>query len=132
MIVWMHHNKKHFSGEPVDGAASARDIREHIAAMRVEVVSMERALDVFEAQMAAQPGFNQTDLGTLYSRVAVSLRESAAVETKLADAMDPLAEAVLSGDVAAYEQPAARVEILANERVRLDAARRQLIANAGG
>ena len=131
MIAWLGHNKRLFSGQSVDGAGTARVIRGHLAAMRVEVTSMQGALDTFEAQMASEPGFTQTELGRLYGRIAGSLRESAAVEERMADALDGLAEAVQSDDEAADDAAAVRIEAVANERVALDTARRQMIAQAG-
>ncbi len=132
MLAWLGHNKRLFSGQPVDGAATARLIRGHLTSMRAEIVSMQRALDAFESQMAAEPGFTESDLGRLYLRIAGSMRESAAVEERMADALDGLAEAVQSDDETADDVAAGRIEAVANERVALDGARRQMIARAGG
>jgi len=131
MIVWMRHNKQLFAGHQADGAVAARDMREHLSTMNAEVTNMEQSLDVFEAELAAMGDFRRTDLGLLYGSVAISLRESVVVERKMVEALDQLAEAVRSGDQEGYLQPTTRMEALARERMRLDASRRQLIANAG-
>lgn len=132
LIVWLNHNKRVFSGQTYDAAAAARAIREQSAEMRREAEGMRHTIENSRAELASQPGFGETSLADVLEQLLVSFVTSAEIEARMADALDQLAEAVLSEDEGADDLVAPKIETLSIQRMDLDAARRALMARSGG
>lgn len=132
MIAWLGRNQLLFSGQPVDSKAAARDVSEHAAEVRRAVAGMRASIIEVRQRFRSQPGFVETPFGSLLMQALVTLEQSADVEERLAGALDQLAVAVASDDDAADDEIGLSIQTLIGERVAVDTARRQMIAQNGG
>lgn len=132
LIVLMRHEQATALGQASDPARAASRLRIHAAEARAAVERMRMSIDDYERLISSDAAFTATDLGGVFGEVFVSLRASAAVEDRFANELEALAAAIASGDADGLEASAVRIDGLANERIALDAARRRLLAGAGG
>jgi hypothetical protein len=132
MIAWLGRNQLLFSGQPVDSRAAARDVSAQAVEVRRAVARMRASIIEVRQRFRSQPGFVETPFGSLLMQALVTLDQSADVEERLASALDQLAVAVTSDDEKADDDVGLAIEALINERVAIDAARRQMIAQSGG
>lgn len=129
--VWLERNRLKFTGRPTDDAAAASAARVHVAEIRSEVAAMHTTIADARRQIRNAPGLADAPFGILLARVLVTMEASAEVEAKLADALDDLSAALVSGDDEADNRAGVAIERLTNERIAIDTARRQLIAESG-
>ena len=128
LVAWMHHNKAVLFGEPSDAAAASRAIREHASNTRAAADEMDATTDQASANMEADAALQRSELAVMLRRVFASIRQSAEVERRMAAELDTLATATLGDDEAGSDASLARIETLTNERIAIDAARRQMMA----
>lgn len=132
MIRWISHKKRLFAGEPAEAAAAARDIREQATLARREVALMQTSITDLKDRMNRERELMATPLGAMLAKLAESLERSAALEIKVAGAIDELAAAVQAGDAPGEEAASIRLETLAGQRIALDSERRALVTQGGG
>ncbi len=132
LVIYLRHKQAIMLDQASDRARAAAGIHRHAAATRVAVTEMRRTIDAYEDLLATDPAFSATALAGVFETVFISLRESAAVEARMANELDALANAVSQDNDVAMDASTARIEGLANERIALDAARRRLLAENGG
>lgn len=127
-IQFFSHNERVYSGEAFDASATAKEMRDEAADIRREVAAMRSSIIEIRADLEAVPGMMATPLGAMLDQVTVSLHRSADIEAEMADAIDTLAGAVLSGSSDAQATAWGEVEGLLGERLALDDERRALVA----
>lgn len=132
LVAWMHHNKAVLFGEPSNAAATARAIRGHAANTRAAADQIDATTDRVSATMDSDPVVQRSELAVVMRRIFASIRQSAEVERRMAAELDTLAEATLEEDEAGTDASLARIETLTDERIAIDAARRQLMAQSPG
>lgn len=132
LVAWMHHNKAVLFGEPSDPAATARAIRGHAANTRTAADQIDATTDRVSATMEADPVLQGSELAVVMRRVFASIRQSADVERRMAAELDTLAAATLGGDEEGSDASLARIETLTEERIAIDATRRQMMAQSPG
>lgn len=132
LVAWMRHNRAVLFGEPADAAAASRAIRTHAANTRAAADQMDATTDQASANMEADAVLQRSDLAVILRRVFASIRQSAEVERRMAAELDTLAAATLGNDEAGSDASLARIETLTDERIAIDAARRQMMAQSPG
>jgi len=132
LIAWMRHSSASLFGEPTDAATVSSAIRGHAANARSSARQMEQVTDRISAEMEANEALRDTGLATILRRVFASIRQSAEVERRMAAELDTLAAATVEEDEAGTDASLARIETLTNERIALDVARRQMMAQSPG
>lgn len=132
LIVLMRHQQAVILSQASDAARASTQIRGHAAEARASARQMRVSVDNVERLATSDPSFASTELAGIFATIFDSMRESAAVELRMADELDALAIAVGRGDDAGVEASTLRIEGLANERIALDAARRRFLAENGG
>jgi len=132
IIAWLEHNRLLFMGRAPDTPAAAAAIRVQAVEGRREVEAVRGSIIDLRQRFREEPSFADTPLGGLLLAALVTLERSADVEERMAGTLDELADALLSGDEAADDEIGIKLETLTNERIAIDAARRQMIAQGGG
>lgn len=130
LIVLLRHQQASMLEQTSDPEQAAARIRGHAAATRAAAGEMRRTIDLFETRLAYM-GTPDEPIPEVFTAIIASLRDSAAVEVRVANELEVLAGAVARIDDIAVEASTLRIEGLANELIALDAARRSLLAGMG-
>ncbi|WP_420479919.1 hypothetical protein [Brevundimonas sp. FT23028] len=125
--TWLMHNQRLFTGQSVDTAATLADLNRSSAEMRSEIASMRQTIISTRTQIR-ESGMGGTPFADVLMQVLLTLEESATVESRLADTLDSLKSALASGDETADDAIGASIAALTDERMRIDVARRELLA----
>ena len=129
MIVWARHQHDLYLGHG-DNAAAAETLKGHARQVQALVANLRSQVNLTERRFRSEPGMLATPLGQTMIRVVASMHESAGLEERIGIAIGELAATAERNDQEAGQVVVDRISALVDERLRQDAARRQMLAGA--
>lgn len=131
IIVWSQYQHDLYLGS-ADGMATAGVLRDHARQMQTLVANLRSQVSLTEGRLRREPEMAATPFGQTMTRVVSSMYDSAGIEERIGIALGDLANAAEKNDQTAGQAAADRISALVEERLRQDAARRQMLAGAQG
>ena len=129
IIVWSQYLHDTYMGVG-DGPEAAEQLRAHAREMQTLVANLRSRVNIIESNFRREPEMLTTPFGQTIMGVLASMHQSAAVEERVGVAIGELADAAQANDETAGQAVADRMSGLIEERLRLDASRREMLAGA--